>query len=87
MNIVDINKLPNMKKVRIVKRTGVDGRVSYVIQQKQWAYLWSWQDAWLNSSCGASCKDYFDTLEEAKKNLCYFDGSKYKDEVVKETQP
>lgn len=69
-------------KVRIVKRTHVDGRVSYVIQQKHWLFRWMWTDAWVNSLCGASCRDYFSTLEEAQKNLCYFDGTDSKEEVV-----
>ena len=69
-------------KVRIIKRTGVDGRVQYVIQQKHHLFRWQWVDAWLNSLSGASCRDSFDTLEQAKKNLCYFDGSVPTDEVV-----
>ena len=27
-------------------------------------------------------RDYFDTLEEAKEHLCYFDGTKIKERVV-----
>ena len=60
---------------RIVKRTHADGIVKYIIQQKHFIFRW-WVDAWINSSCGAWCKDDFDTYEEAKKNLCYFDGTK-----------
>jgi len=61
-----------MKKCRIVKRTEVDGHVGYVIQQKQFIVFWvDWVDMWR-----------YDTLEEAKKNLCYFDGTEPKDEVV-----
>ena len=71
-----------MSKVRIVKREGVDGRISYVIQQKHFLFRWWWVDAWVNSSCGASCQDYFDTQEEAKDNLCYFDGTKTIDKVI-----
>ena len=69
-------------KVRIIKRTNVDGCVNYVIQQKHFAFRWLWVDAWVNSIAGASCRDSFLTLEEAKKNLCYFDDSKVKEEVV-----
>jgi len=75
-----------MKKVRIVKRTGVDGRIQYIIQQKHFLFYWGWVDAWLNSSCGASCKDYFDTFKEAEDNLCYFDGSAHIDEVKELTK-
>ena len=69
-------------KARIIKRTGPDGRVQYIIQQKHSLFRWWWVDAWLNSLCGASCLDYFDTLDEAKKNLCYFDGTETKEKVV-----
>ena len=54
-------------KARIIERTGPDGRVSFVIQQKHSLFRWWWVDAWINSSCGASCQDSFDNLEEAKK--------------------
>jgi len=66
-------------KVRIVKRTHVDNKVTYVIQQKCW-YNFGWVDAWLNT--GVYCIDSFDTLEKAEKNLCYFDDSKFVDVVV-----
>ncbi len=69
-------------KVRIIKRTNTEGRISYVIQPKHSLFRWWWVDAWINSSCGANCTDYFGSLEEAKNNLCYFDGSKCKEEVV-----
>ncbi len=70
------------KKVRIIKRNGVDGRVQYIIQQKGIFPLWGWNDAWLYSSCGAYCQDYFDTYKEAVNNLCYFDNSKCTEEVM-----
>lgn len=70
-------------KARIVKRTGPGGRVEYVIQQRHLLFRWWWVDAWVNSSCGAYCTDAFDTLEEAKGNLCWFDGTPWKDEVAK----
>lgn len=73
-----------MKKVRIVKETNVDGRVQYVIQQKHWLFRWCWVDASINSIDYVNCIDYFDTLEKAKKHLCYFDGSKGKSKVVYE---
>ena len=74
-------------KTRIVKRTDVDGITKYIIQQKHFIFWWWWVDAWINSSSGAWCKDDFDTLEEAKKNLCYFDGSQSKDEIVAGCSP
>ena len=69
-------------KVRIIERTSPNGRIQYVIQQKHDLFRWWWVDAWINSMCGASCKDYFDSLEEAKNNLCFFDGTKCKEVVV-----
>jgi len=70
-------------KSRIVKRTHVDGRTSYVIQQRHFVFRWWWVDAWINSSSGAACTDSFDTLEKAKSNLCYFDDSQNVDEIIK----
>lgn len=69
-------------KIRIVKRTCVDGRIIYVIQQRHFLFRWWWVDVWINSGMGAYCQDCFDTIEDAKKNLCYFDGSKNNDVVV-----
>jgi hypothetical protein len=71
-----------MKKVRIIKRIYPDKTVKYVIQQKHSLFRWMWVDAWVNSIEGAYCVDSFDTLEEAKKNLCYFDGTSCKESVV-----
>jgi hypothetical protein len=70
-------------KVRIIERTNVDGRKSWVIQQKHFLFRWWWVDAWINSIDGAACMDSFSTLEEAEKNLCYFDGTKIKEKVIK----
>ena len=69
-------------KARIVERTHVDGQKEYVIQQRHPLFRWWWVDAWINSWIGAACKDAFPTLEEARKNLCYFDGTRWKDKVV-----
>ena len=68
-------------KARIVKKTNVDGRVVFVIQQRHFLFRWWWVDAWVNR--GVYTTDSFSTLEEAKKNLCYFDGSKVKQEIIK----
>jgi len=69
-------------KVRIIKRVNVDGRVEFIIQQKHFLFKWAWVDAWINSWLGACCVDSFETLEEAKENLCYFNGAKCADKVV-----
>lgn len=63
-----------MNKVRIVKRTNVDGVITYIIQQKHFIFRWWWVDAWVNNAVDAKCK--FSSLEEAKCNLYYFNGSK-----------
>ena len=45
----------------------------YVIQQKHWLFFWKWTDASSNSWT-SYCKDTFDTLEEAKDHIKYFNG-------------
>lgn len=69
-------------KCRIIERTNVDGKVEYVIQQNHFMFRWTWVDAWVNSLLGAACKDSFSTIEEARANICYFDGSKATDKVL-----
>ena len=69
-----------MKNVRIIKRTMPDGRKVFTIQQKHFLFFWLWVDAWINND--VSTIDSFSTLEEAQKNLCYFDGTKIKQEVT-----
>ena len=68
-------------KARIIKRVGVDGHTQFIIQQKHSLFRWWWVDAWINSG-SVWCQDDFGTLEEAKKNLCYFDGSKCVETVM-----
>ena len=70
-----------MGRARIVERTGVDGNVTYVIQTRHWPFWW-WVDAWVNRD--PHTIDTFSTLEAAKANLCYFDGSVPVDKVVVE---
>ena len=71
-----------MTKCRIIERTDVDSQVRYVIQQKHFLFRWWWVDAWVNSPDGASCTDTFSSLEDARKNLCYFNGATTADRVV-----
>ena len=72
-----------MKKIRILKTTNeCDGSSSYTIQEKHFLFRWWWVDAWINSWDGAMCTDTFSTLEEAKKNLCYFNGIAHPTEVM-----
>lgn len=67
-------------KARIVERTLVDGRVVFVIQQRHFLFRWWWVDAWMN--CGVECTDTFDTIDQAKSSLCYFDGTKIKETIA-----
>lgn len=69
-------------KTRIIERINPDERVLYVIQQKHFLFRWWWVDASMNAFDFVNCVDYFLTLEEAQKNLCYFDGSKCKEKVI-----
>ena len=58
-------------KTRIIKRVWVNWDITYVIQRK---ILWFWVDCWSNYLL-----ESYDTLEEAKKNICYYDWTKNKD--------
>lgn len=69
-------------KARIIERTNPDGKIEYVIQQKHFLFRWWWVDAWVNSMAGAACLDSFHTYEEAKKNLCWFDGTQSRDKII-----
>jgi len=70
-----------MKRARIIKRTMPNGRVVYVIQQRHSLFRWWWVDAWFNS-LGEMCDDQYVSLKMAQENLCWFDGTKIKEEVV-----
>lgn len=72
-----------MKKCRIVERTLRNGEKIFVIQQRHFLFRW-WCDAWINLINGAIYLASFDTIEDAKKNLCYFDGTKVVDNIVYE---
>jgi len=67
-------------KVRIIERTMPDGRVEFTIQQRHFLFFWWWVDAWANND--VSTIDTFSSLEEAKKKLCYFDGTKCREKVM-----
>lgn len=80
-----------MRECRIVKVTSVDGRVKYVIERRHWLFRWMWQYMAFktNKKIGPTPFDYlykgtYDTIEEAKENLCRFDGTKIIEEVVYE---
>ena len=68
--------------IRIIKKTSIDGTIdSYIIQKK---LFWWWYKCSLgiNTCHGSFSKDHFDSLEEAKKHLCYFDGTECKEKIV-----
>lgn len=73
-------------KVRILRVTTQCGDIYYQIQQLVhypfWPFPKTWVNAWLNSSLGAACIDSFPTLELAQKNLCFFNGSAPKAEIM-----
>ena len=63
-------------ETRIIKRIWKNWDISYVIQRK---ILWFWTDCefwwsygWLES---------YPTLEEAEKNICYYNWTKNKDVI------
>ena len=66
-------------KARIIKRTKVSGSIHYVIQQRHWFFRWLWVAGWINN---LSAVDTFPTLESARANMRYFDGSRSTDEVI-----
>lgn len=68
------------KQIRIIERKMPDGRVEFTIQERHFLFFWWWVDAWVNHD--VSTVDSFSTLAEAKKNLCYFDGTKCLEKVV-----
>lgn len=71
-------------KLRIVHRINPNGLDHcYVIQKQIWFFGHKWVDA--SSNCIDPLPiDSFNTLEEAEKNLWVFNGSKSKDEVIKD---
>jgi len=75
-----------MKKVRIVERTSIYGSVTYVIQRRYNLFAWSWWDDASSYdsfiSLDPRSKNTFSSLEEAKRNLCYFDGTKVQEKIV-----
>ena len=74
----------DMCKARIIKRTSCVGYVNYVIQQKHPIFWWKWIDGYRSSNSQSSTCPfiYFESLENAIKDLHYFDGSFPIDEVV-----
>ena len=72
-----------MKKVRIVKRTYTRGKIEYAIQQKHFMFKWWWVEPWMNRGFIDDRDSVFNTFEEAKDNLQYFNGSRtVKEEVL-----
>jgi len=68
------------EKARIIERTFPDGTVKYYIQKK---CLWWWYEVFKwNAEFDMHFIISFKTLEEARQNLCYFDGTQCIDTVV-----
>lgn len=66
-------------KARIVKITRPDGEIRYQIQQRHFLFRWIWVGvSWKYDYC----QDTFHTLEAAQRHLCWYDGTKTKEEVV-----
>jgi len=83
-------KLNNMKKTtnkqkkmkaRIIERTLPSGMIQYVIQQRHFLFRWWWVDARVNSSYVGCCDTWY-TIEEARRHLCRFDGTKTTEKVI-----
>lgn len=72
-----------MKITRIVERTKPDGSTSFVIQVKGGLLFgFRFVDASLTAISGQYGGDEYGTLEEAQKNLCWWDGTRCTDKVV-----
>lgn len=72
----------NNEKVRIIERTNVDGEKTWLIQHRHWLFKWKWVYAQVDFPFG-SMNAVFYSLKDAKKNLCYYDGSEPKYKVLK----
>ena len=67
---------------RIIKTTLPNGREFYTIEQKKKRFFggYKWKEA---SLYGDEClRSLYETLEEAQENLCWYDGTETKREVV-----
>jgi len=60
-------------KLRIVKKTRPNQTVTYRIQQRHWLFRWWWEDVGDNRHS---------SLKQAQAELCNFDGTREKIEVV-----
>jgi hypothetical protein len=68
-------------KARIVEIIKPNGDVRYQIQQKHWLFRWMWVGVGCNS-WDAYVQDTYTTLKDAKKQLCWYDGTKSKCTVI-----
>jgi hypothetical protein len=76
-----INNEMSKIECRIIKNTQPSGREFYTIEQKKkrffGGYKWKEVNPW-----GSWHRNTYDTLEDAQKDLCWYDGTKTKREVV-----
>jgi hypothetical protein len=77
MIIIHLNST-NMK-VRIIERTELNGNKIFVIQQK---FIFFWDDAYCPQKSSS-----FNSLEDAKMNLKYFNGTEPVEKVVYPLKP
>ena len=70
------------RELRIVELTYPGGNKKFQIQKKHWLFKNKWISVYDGGPYSTDCSIY-DTLEEARKNLVYFDGTKT---VVKEVE-
>jgi hypothetical protein len=71
----------NKIECRIIKNTRPDGREYYTIEQKKKRFFggYKWKEAGFGEGWGRTT---YETLEDAKENLCWYDGRGTKTEVV-----
>jgi len=68
-------------RLRIIKRTKPNGSIVYVVQKNHFIFRRYWYDFFTYSGQVWN-DDEYNSLEEAEKDLIYFDGSKSTDEVI-----
>lgn len=71
-----------MKKARIVERTYPDGRTRWVIQTRHWLFRSRWVDGWLDRCWLPGVTTSYSTLESARANLCWYDGTQTTERVI-----
>ena len=78
MNSITLKLKDMARELRIVELIYPNGNKAYQIQKKHWLVKNKWIS--VDDGCAPYSTDTstYLTLEEAKKHLCYFDGTKTK---------